>query len=48
MEEFLTFNFVSTGDICSPCIFISEIVMVMISWLQEFVSSSFVCNHIGN
>ena len=48
MEEFLIFMFVSTGGICSTCIFISEIVMVMISFLQEFVSSSFVCNHTGD
>ena len=32
MEEYLTKDIVSTGDICSRCIFFSEIEMVMINW----------------
>ena len=32
MEEFLSEDIVSTGDICSRCIFFSKIEMVMINW----------------
>ena len=33
MEEFLTKYIVSTGDICSKCVFFfSEIEMIMINW----------------
>ena len=32
MEEFLTKDIVSTGDICFKCFFFSEIQMAMINW----------------
>ena len=45
MAEFLTKGIVATGDICSTCIFFSEIEMVMINCYQTFLSSNSVCNY---
>ena len=44
MEELLNLDIVSPEEICSK-VFFSEIVMVMISWSQEYVSSNSVCYH---
>ena len=48
MEKFLTEDIVSISDICSTSFFyfFSEIVMVMINWQQDLVSSNSVCMHI--
>ena len=45
ISKFFALDIVPTGDVCPTCNFFSEIVIVMINWWQDFVSSNSVGNH---
>ena len=50
MEEFFTLDTFSTGDVCPKYMFFwgGEIIPIMISWQQDFLSSNSVSNRTRN